>query len=881
MIPSDVRLYSWIDIQDVLFRAKKSSENKWPTELFSVRAYWSGLYLEIKNDSTPIIIKWLSLLFENRYDTSTNSIIFFDEETKLNVIFEEVESINYPTNRPLMKVPNIIYKEVKEPELKKFNSAMPFFAFHSFKGGVGRTLHAIALANAIAAKNKKVLIIDGDLEAPGITFLIENYLNCDISYFDLLALLYSDVNKDGKNSISFVANKLKSQFRNNIYFLPAFRSRTQFNNDFLLPGDLIENFENGYILSDSIYSIAEKLKVDAIIIDLRAGLTEISSGLILDPRTKRVLVTSFSSQSLIGTQSLLEILAEKTPGNSNKISHPKVIITQIPDNELDSKLFLNHQKDLLKQSYFDNITSEENELFIDSLDIIESRFLSELISLPEKWEMVCSRIKNTNIERLCYGLYDVEDKSEYNLQDIDAIRKKLYQITTSMIYAETGKVDHILWTRPLKNLIIDHSNKIPNAVVIGAKGSGKTLLFLEIMKCKTWAEFCRKGKVDSDIFASILPVLKPANLQSTAQDLLNNRLNNIKKEFSFKNFSDSAIDYIEKKLKIEFLSESEWRDIWLNSIAISAGYKYTDIEVAGKEFLCFLRKKGKKIVAVFDGIEDLFQTKESTENNSVALRGLFQKLPDWLGQQPEQPLGVIIMVRQDYIDSAIQQNVGQFIDKYNPYLLRWDALEALKLVAYICSDIEILNPSKSIEEIDDKNEIINLLNILWGKKLGHDESKEAYSANWVLTCLSDWKGQIQARDIVRFLNTSSKLSISDKATSKKERILTVPSIKTSVEKCSEEKVLEVGKENKTLDGIFKKIKSIKKNKDTPFPSGTYGITPGEIKILIDNGVLYQDTNVSPLEYTYHVAEIYRHGLKFKYKGRKMTKMLAYRRAIES
>ena len=53
-------------------------------------------------------------------------------------------------------------------------------AFHSFKGGVGRTLHLAAmiksLSKVIKEKGiaKKVLVIDGDLEAPGITFWEQN-----------------------------------------------------------------------------------------------------------------------------------------------------------------------------------------------------------------------------------------------------------------------------------------------------------------------------------------------------------------------------------------------------------------------------------------------------------------------------------------------------------------------------------------------------------------------------------------------------------------------------------------------------------------------------------------------------------------------------------
>jgi hypothetical protein len=50
---------------------------------------------------------------------------------------------------------------------------------------------------------------------------------------------------------------------------------------------------------------------------------------------------------------------------------------------------------------------------------------------------------------------------------------------------------------------------------------------------------------------------------------------------------------------------------------------------------------------------------------------------------------------------------------------------------------------------------------LWGRKLGKDNSKEARSAEWVITALSDLKGQIQARDLVRFLSKAAYVSKDD------------------------------------------------------------------------------------------------------------------------
>jgi hypothetical protein len=92
-----------------------------------------------------------------------------------------------------------------------------------------------------------------------------------------------------------------------------------------------------------------------------------------------------------------------------------------------------------------------------------------------------------------------------------------------------------------------------------------------------------------------------------------------------------------------------------------AGFKpdiekdYTNL---GRNFISFLKQEKKKVVAVFDGIEDLFQDKDAVINNTTALRGLIQQLPDWLEQQLDKPLGIIVLIRQDYVNYAVSAMSG-------------------------------------------------------------------------------------------------------------------------------------------------------------------------------------------------------------------------------
>jgi cellulose biosynthesis protein BcsQ len=64
------------------------------------------------------------------------------------------------------------------------------FAFYSFKGGVGRSMAVLNLAYALAAKGRHVLVLDMDLEAPGLSgFLHREREIGGFAQFDMVDLV--------------------------------------------------------------------------------------------------------------------------------------------------------------------------------------------------------------------------------------------------------------------------------------------------------------------------------------------------------------------------------------------------------------------------------------------------------------------------------------------------------------------------------------------------------------------------------------------------------------------------------------------------------------------------------------------------------------------
>lgn len=177
----------------------------------------------------------------------------------------------------------------------------PVIGFHSYKGGVGRTLSLIAFAQAWTnmqndPQNNKLLIIDSDIEAPGLTLIQGKLDEISFSYLDLLTLIQD--NSDEENVLSIAANLIGNltipietkQEKVEHIFLPTYRYEQQLYDLYASPQSITNSRNKEYVLAEILSSLAVKLGAKAVLIDLRAGISEYSAPLLLDPRVKNTVL---------------------------------------------------------------------------------------------------------------------------------------------------------------------------------------------------------------------------------------------------------------------------------------------------------------------------------------------------------------------------------------------------------------------------------------------------------------------------------------------------------------------------------------------------------------------------------------------------------------
>lgn len=875
MIPQDVTLFTWLDVEEVLFRS--SQEGRWPTSLFKARTFWDSLSLSIKPGVDEEILNWLSIEFEPRFDRDKREIVLesYDNHRSLSVYLEPTD--DDPSSAPF--IPSFSRPAVlRRHGLDNFPQPgeqvhPPVVAFHSFKGGVGRTVHALTLALALAKERMaKVLLIDGDLEAPGLSWLFFKRMpKPPVSYMDLLSLVHGDPDLNAQKSIKLVASRLRDALVDGIYILPAFRSVKKFTSLDIKPEHLIQS-DDPYILTRVLSSLGKELGVDLVIVDLRAGLSEISASLLLDPRVYRVFVTTLSAQSLQGTCLLLELMGKEAPSVSPNQPLPSWIISQVPDDKREGVLDQGI-KDLVLASanLMANCSDQDEQDEQPRIAYSVTSFDKDLTVLPDSWDEAIKLIKKSGLSKDLADILNWLPSTSFvksDVTEVNAKRDSLASYAYKMIYAESGEVTEFLRIRPLERLSSEFSTKVPIAVVIGAKGSGKTFTYLQIARGGDWRSFGSMNQQSALISATIISVIKPIKLEDAAKAILDASKENSAKVLGLPHPCnwDDIIDDIRERLK-EDSHESKWRDYWLDYIAWSTGFRVNE-RGAGREFPNYLREKKLQAVAIIDGLENYFLELSSDKNQQIAVRSLLQDVPNWLDQQISRPLGIVVFIRRDLVMKALPQNSAQFIAVYTNFELNWSSEEALRLCAWIAFKTKVLvDINEEKIEKSDKTDLEQCLYPLWGRKLAREDSREAFSANWVIYALSDFNGQIQARDIVRFLYYASDKSKGDSIWY--DRVLVPAAIRKSLLPCSEKKVEETIQENKELESIFKKLNNIPSDsRRVPFERKELSLDAEEIAILEREGVVEHDGD------EYYICEIFRSGLGFNIKKGKKPKVTA-------
>jgi MinD-like ATPase involved in chromosome partitioning or flagellar assembly len=847
----DYDLFTWSDVQAAL----QGSVSAWPSGLYSARAYWDEVVVEHAAADRDVVQSWLAELFGPRWQSNDGMFQLRLEAAPgqppraLDVLLEPAADEKAPEGRARRSFtqPDTAMRRTQWwSGLKPLE--VPIIAFHSFKGGVGRTTAALHLARLVTPRERDstTLLVDMDFEAPGITWMVEGSRlpTPSMAMSDVLTLFHGTPASQRSEIIELVVHKLKNATLGRVYILPAIRGHQR---SLDVRPEHLETTED-YTLADVLNDIARGLNADSVIVDLRAGHSELAASLLLDPRIARVLVTTTSGQSIRGTKGMLEELS-----------------TALPTTEDDPALTVVVSR--LTQPYGDTFARVKTEI----IEAIEARshdspfplrFTANLhdeglLSLPLGWEDASSRIAESSTLEVGDLPVDLTFRQwseeivpskvappSAHSADLDEKRARLEAYASELIHAEGSGPGPFLDASFIKKLIGGHRRELPRVVAIGAKGAGKTFTFLRMVGHGTWRAFARAAQVATETDARITPVVWPKNLGDHARAIIDERFAEVGR-------ADTRLlelNELRDAAKRTLSTSTEWRDWWLERLLNAVGASsWAEIAAPGQPAPLF----------VIDGLEDFLQDVKQDGAEQKCLRALLQEVPTWL-KAASSPCGLIVFVRADYVGAAILQNTEQFRAAYQAYDLRWDRHEALRLVQWIAQQAGVLPTGEE--------QSVTLLK-LWGRKLGRDRSREAITENWVLDALSTRQDEVQARDLVRLIAEAANRSRGNDDWT--DRLLAPPAIRDALETVGRKKIAEIVEEQPQLGQALERFRVLANTLRIPFAPSELRSNEDQLALvrLEDAGIAWRDRGEVWL------VSLYRRGLGIWLDGRRREKVL--------
>lgn len=891
-IPESVKisqLYSWVDVARRLYFSSFNDEvNPPPKGVISTDAYWSGLNIRIlKSQSESTVIEWLENIFhswiERKGDGFFIKLAAPGVNSYLPIIFKVVSNaaLEPKLYRPIAALEGVRNYHIKFPERFEENETK-VVAFHSVKGGVGRTTAAISFAFEKGQKNPEqpILLVDGDFEAPGISYLASSRKKeASVSFEDVLALTHADPSEEFRDSIDFIVDKMADQRIDNIYVLPAKRLLNDLSGFAIRPENLLSaQADNTYVLVDIIRSIANRLGCKLAVVDLRAGLVDIAIQFLTEPNVERVFVTTASGQSLSALSSMMASLGIIESQTNTKCRQPFVLVNQVPIQFLYNNQFTGDISNKLIKKADESFLSDTSgtESPEPSIAIGFMQHINDLVAITDDWDLFMKILSsspfNLNLSELMSAWWEDEvlntlaNKKDiidntYNVIDHKESCRNLYEFSLLYEVAETiPESAKPLITPPLQRLASDFINQPPIVVIEGAKGTGKTLTYRFLLEKKKWKQVTI-DLVSNDIASvSYEGMFLPLVGSVTNGTFLLDMSNNARREVASSLGGDEPLSFSETEDKIKDNIKNKnkkWSDFWLELIAGTAGFYG---ETAWNDFVSAVSDFKDKIIVLVEGLEEVLVNPYSDANESEALLSLLREVPLRFREEAGRPIGFIFLVRADMVEAAITQNLAQFRASYSNYALTWRDVDIKELVVWMSTKSDAIpNLWSSTWRRKNNDEQDVDLKKVWGMKLGSDQSREARSTEWVISVLTDLTGNLTARDLVRFIGAAAQEA---SAKPMPGRLLSPASLKNAVKFTSEKKVEEYPKEVRQLQPIFDKfVKNI--GFVTPFSrldALRIDIDDSELEILEKYGVAYQEDGI------FEVPELFRVGLQMRREG---------------
>ena len=771
------------------------------------------------------------------------------------------------------------------------SSKRPFVVtFYSFKGGVGRSTSLALVANILATQGHRVVMIDFDLEAPGLSF-VHSVEVPEVATYGVLDYIYQRYLTPDQNEpkIDACIRQISISARGELYLIPA------------------GEYDEGYIhrLADlnvrSLYQsdanpihqlladVKSNLDPDIILIDARTGFTEMGAVALFDQADLGIICFSPTNQSFAGLEWVVKAASKRRKYNG--IPDLRFLLTPMPPvAQVQQQEWLGFTADWITLHWGIPSPVTIDELYYPvpynpNIITLDSLFADVPTAILDPYMPLANAISASLPEKNPITLANSDIKISVSRSSIlDELRfrsptaQEMDTAEIPTIFQRTGDFPKFLQDRTW--------------LVRGAKGTGKTLLFRLFIEQSVNA---RNLAEPYENLHSIQFVPGHGSIKLSGTLLTSGSLEDYEKLLGQQKWAAfwphyllmqlaSAREDLQSLLLDPFLVNvcnheklsQEMILEWLGS-RISSPLSFSRVHDELQKINEWLRNQDEKIWVLYDELDTGFG--QNYDRRRSALEAL---LGWWLEVGPGlSNISPKILLREDIWAGLNFTNKTYYSSR--TVLLRWEEEDLWRLVlrqALHTSStlVELVQQQASIE-LSRLDSILQLevlrkgLFPLWGERMGR--GNKSFTYNWVRKRIGDYKENRFPRSLILLLQSAVENEKTAYDRNPYEVILRPRSLIDALQVVSVERVNDVRNEYPEFSIYLEKLAGERSPIDGKQLQAIWEVDAIRLKELVTGmaaaGILQEYTSRPLLpdsEARYSVAELYLSGLKMTRLGQR-------------
>lgn len=721
-----------------------------------------------------------------------------------------------------------------QPQLLQQEPSLPrTVTFYSFKGGVGRTTALANVASILAMRGLKVVAIDLDLEAPGLS----TAFNLDpqpkygiVDYFYERSYLPEGI--DPEISIGEIFGEARvPNATGRLFVVPAGYLNLDYVSkvDDLHATTVIDGDQS--LWSIFKHEINKQLKPDILLIDSRTGINQWGALSLIEAADEAIIFLFPNEQNKQGIELLLESLHSLKDLSINFVFSPVPDLTKFGLSKV--KNIWDSLQKKIKTATNENYETDEDDSDLDNdqtriEDLLVVPYLVP-IALSDSYPVQGTQDYYTKIANL------IDEKTDELKRSTVLNIEQRWKIIESLQFPEVNAdaADQKQDLSLLFQRTTDFDKFLDDATCLirGRKGTGKTALYWLFLQHKTVAQKLAHGRLDNTIFLSAhgrFQESRPSRdeFQIIHQTLQQNSgtweafwraylLLRCYHEDLLKFPRKKGTKFSELKKTIHNLPRETWQSECTQALLELSTNSQLRLIVKDAVNIVLneeARKTSQKLWFLYDDLDEDFP--EAGEVRQQALTGLFQLVQSCDANRLTE-IRFKIFLREDIWNRLSFDNKSHFTGR--DILLQWTRIDFLRLAlrqAIQSKDfkdwVDRVSPV-AVESIDQVNEeaIDKALELLWGsRRRGGNRAKKV--SRWVYERLTDSSGTTFPRSLNILLKAAKEQELTYKGQPsskfRTDRLLQGKSLEDGLKKASEKRCQEIKEEYPNLTDFFYSLK---------------------------------------------------------------------------